>query len=284
MARSSVPQRLAGFEHVLDPGEGGARSAAGHEALALERRAAASSVDGSRMSAVAAGEHRGEFAGTRRRRAAVAMPRWCEAVDRQHQRRARRRAGQASSSGAWARRSPRPGPGPCALASASRRSRFMVMPSPGRRNSQVARPRAADFATVAVRDRLEHLGDRRHRPLRQLRRRLASGRSISLAAAPAGDRGRRRPRRGRYSSRHGPGWRRSGAGSRSRRPAPCRRARRPRGRGRISAGCRSAAQRDELLDLAPGGDVGGEQGEAEIGADREVARPRCRSPAPCTCP
>ena len=28
---------------------------------------------------------------------------------------------------------------------------------------------------------------------------------------------------------------------------------------------------DQLLDLAPGGDIGGEQRQAEIGADREIA-------------
>ena len=61
----------------------------------------------------------------------------------------------------------------------------MVMPSVGRRNSS-SFASAADFATLASADRLERLGDRRHRPAGALPARPSAASSISLQPPQAG--------------------------------------------------------------------------------------------------
>ena len=157
-----------------------------------------------------------------------------------------------------------------ALASASRRSRFIVMPSVGRRKRS-SFASAADFATLAS-------ADQSRTPCRSAAsaRRGAAGSaaqrsSISLQPPQAGHDADARPRPGPCRSRRAPARRRSAAGSRSRRRAPCPTGAPTTGNGAyFSALVDLLALGDQLLDLAPERDVGGEQREAEIGADREV--------------
>ena len=229
----------------------------------------ASSSNGFDDVGVAAGQHLGQRAGhhhvVRRRLAEPA-----EALHRHVQRRLARRGRAARRSAAPAACSRRPSPSALALASASRRSRFMVMPSLGAQEHQLLglgrRLRHRGDA-----DGLEHLARSRGiGPWGSLAVGLPAVQHL-LAAAPAGDQRRRRPRPGPYRSRRGPARRRSAAGSRSRRRAPCRRARPPPGTARISARGRSPARPTTSSSISlHSRDVGGEQRQPEIGADREV--------------
>ena len=165
-----------------------------------------------------------------------------------------------------------------ALASASSRSRFMVMPSVGRSSSR-SRASAADFATCAVEIISNALatggiGPRgafgRLRPAAQHRR----------AAAPAGD----QADADLDQADVGLGVRLHRVAVEQHLAAAAERhagGRADHREGRVAHGAHGLLPAlDHALDLAPGADVGGEQREADVGADGEVVRPRCGPRAP----
>ena len=160
----------------------------------------------------------------------------------------------------------------------SSRSRFMVMPSPSRRIMHVAGflGRLGDRGHG---DLLEGPGDRRHRPGRAFAVERVSGQHL-LAAAPArqdADTGLDEAGIGLGVGLHRRGVEQQFAAAAQRHA---------RGRGDDREGSvfhrlhRLLAVFQHAFDHRPDADIGGEQGEAEIGADGKVGRPRCRAPAP----
>ena len=125
------------------------------------------------------------------------------------------------------------------------------------------------FGDRCGRYHLEHLGRRRHRAFRQFRRALPARQHL-LAAAPAGDEADAAFDEAGVEL----GMRLHGIGMQQHLAAA---AERHAGR-RSDDGKRRVFQRlvgglageDQLLDLTPGGDVGGKQSQAEIGADGEM--------------